>query len=328
MSGIREIAEKAGVSMATVSNVINHRKNVGEETREKVLFIMKELNYKPREASEEAKKGKKNTIIVNFSDFDTLFYFDILHGISDYAGERNFHLLICTGDDLFRYALHEKVAGCIVIDSHTENSIVRSVADRGIPVITLDREMEHPGIKSMIVNNYEGERQLMERLVSEGYRRFAFLKGPDTEDSRERLRAFKDVLKENDITFHRDDLYEGDWRESSGAQAARILMLRERLPQVLVCANDMMAIGAIRKLQENGIKVPEDISVCGFDDTIIAKYLGLTTVSVPDYERGFLAGQALVNIIDGHGDYETFRIGARVKWRKTTGSFTKKEVKR
>jgi LacI family transcriptional regulator len=81
----------------------------------------------------------------------------------------------------------------------------------------------------------------------------------------------------------------------------------------------MMAIGAINKFHDNGIRVPEDIAVCGFDDIIISRYLGLTTVNVPDYERGFLSSQALINIIDGIGDYETSHIGARVRWRTSAG---------
>jgi LacI family transcriptional regulator len=186
-----------------------------------------------------------------------------------------------------------------------------------MPVITLDRELKHPMIKPMIVSNYEGERQLMQKLVEAGFKSFAYLSGQDTADNKERYTALRDVLRENDISFHRNDFYEGDWREKSGTQAARLIMLRDRMPEVLVCANDMMAIGAIRHFQENGIRVPEDISVCGFDDIIISRYLGLTTVSVPDYERGFLAGQALLNILDGTGDFDTYRIGARVKWRRT-----------
>lgn len=314
MANISDIAKKAGVSMATVSNVLNNKKNVGSKTREKVLKIAKDLGY---EKKEQQRSGNK-TIIVNFSDFDTLFYLDILHGINDYAQRRGYHLLVCTGDDLEHYGTPEEAGGVIILDSHTDDSVILSVADQGLPVITLDREMSHPIIKNMLVSNYEGEKQLVEKLVETGYKRFAFLKGLDTEDCRERYRAFRDVLKDKGISFSRNDLFEGDWREKSGSQAARLIMLQDRMPDVLVCSNDMMAIGAIRKFQENGIKVPDDIAVCGFDDIIISRYLGLTTVSVPDYERGFLAGQALINILDGNGDFETSHIGARVKWRKST----------
>ena len=315
MAGIKEIAERAGVSITTVSNVLNKKKNVGARTRGKVLAIAQELGYNHKEQS--GIDGKRRTIIVSFSDFDTLFYLDILHGISDYVSRQGYHILICNGDDLAHYSDPDEVCGCIILSSQILDSQVIAVADKGMPVITLDRELKHPMIKPMIVSNYEGERQLMQKLVDAGFKSFAYLSGQDTADNKERYTALRDVLRENDISFHRNDFYEGDWREKSGTQAARLIMLRDRMPEVLVCANDMMAIGAIRHFQENGIRVPEDISVCGFDDIIISRYLGLTTVSVPDYERGFLAGQALLNILDGTGDFDTYRIGARVKWRRT-----------
>ncbi len=320
---INDIAKKAGVSAATVSNVLNRKKNVGEETRKTVMKIVEEMGYEHRGKGSLENVGGNKTILVNFSDFDTLFYLDILHGISDYIQRHGYRLLICTGADLEHYADSDKVCGCIVLDSHTDDETVFEMADRGLPVITLDRELPHHNIKSMIVSNYEGERQLVEKLIESGARSFAYLKGLDTVDCRERYRAFRDVLKEHDIHIKRNDIYEGDWREKSGSQTARLIMLLDRMPDVLICANDMMAIGAIRKFQENGIRIPDDIYVAGFDDIIIARYLGLTTVSVPDYERGFLAAQALINIVTGHGDYETFHIGARVKWRRSTGAAKK-----
>ena len=315
MPGISDIAQKTGVSLSTVSNVLNNRKNVGADTRERVLRAARELGYVHRQPQSDT---RRKTIIVNFSDYDTLFYLDILHGISDYVQKNNYRILVCTGDDLVHYADPDEVGGVIIIDSHTDDKDILAVADKGVPVVTLDRELPHGLVKSMLVSNYEGERQLVEKLTEKGYNSFAFLKGLDTEDCKERYRAFRDVLREKGIPFSRNDLYEGDWREKSGAQAARLIMLQQRMPGVLVCANDMMAIGAIRKFQENGIRVPDDIAVCGFDDIIIARYLGLTTVSVPDYERGFLASQMLIDIIDGNGDFETSSVGVRVKWRKTT----------
>lgn len=316
MAGLKEIAERAGVSITTVSNVLNHKQNVGGETREKILTIAEELGYEIPSA--RGREGTNRTIIFNFSDFDTLYYLDILHGISDYAYPRDYNLVICSDKNLTHYTDPSQACGCIAMDFRSDDAVFKKLADQGTPVVVLDRELSHKRIKSIVVNNYNAERQLMEGLIAAGYRRFAFLGGLDTPDNRERYQAFRDALKEHDLPFRRNDYYEGDWRENSGAQTARLLLLSEQMPEVLVCANDMMAIGAIRKFQENGLRVPDDIAVCGYDDIIISKYVGLTTVSVPDYERGFLAAQALIDILEHHGDYETYRIGARVKWRKST----------
>ncbi len=323
MPGIRDIAEKAGVSISTVSNVLHNKNCASEETRKKILTIADEIGYK----IPEEKKGGNKTIICNLSDFDALYYLDILHGISDLADSKSYSLLICTGENISQYANPELVCGCIVNDVKTTDASLKKVSSKGVPIIVLDREIDNDRIKSIVVNNYAAERQLVEGLVEAGYKRFAFLSGFDTVDNKERYAAFRDVLKENDIHFRRDHYYEGDWKEKSGAQTARILMLSEEMPEILVCANDMMALGAIRMFHKNGLRIPEDIAVTGFDDIIISRYTELTTVTVPDYERGFLAAQALVNIIEGKGDFETVRIGARVKWRKSTKTFPKKEVK-
>ncbi|MCR5486410.1 MAG: LacI family transcriptional regulator [Lachnospiraceae bacterium] len=313
MAGIRDIAERAGVSTATVSNVLNNKHNVGEETRKRVLRIAEELGYSM--PSEGSSKAGNHTILFHFSDFDTLYYLDILHGISDYAYAREYSLLISSDREPEKYADPQVSCGCIAMDHRCGDSTLMRIADRGCPVVVLDRELDYPGIKSIVVNNYAAERQLMEGLVREGYESYAFLGGLDTPDNRERYRAFSEVLKENGIAFKRTDYYEGDWKENSGVQAARLLLLSERMPEVLVCANDMMALGAIRRFREEGIRVPADIAVCGFDDIIISRYTRLTTVTVPDYERGYLACQSLIELVEGRGSHETLRIGARVKWR-------------
>lgn len=317
MVGIKDIASKCGVSPTTVSNVLNNKNNVGRQTRDLILKTAKELGYVHKRSETSAGGRKKNTVVINFSDFDAQFYFDVLHGISDYAVKKDFNLLICTKENFAKYADSDSICGCIIMDWSTEDSTILGIADKGIPMVTLDRQMPHKLIKNMVTGNYESERSLVEKIVSMGFSSFAFLGGIDSDDNKERYRAFMDVLKENNISFDRNLLYEGDWTEKSGAAAARLIMLQPGMPEVLVCANDLMAIGAIRKFQENGIRVPDDISVCGFDDVIMSRYVGLTTVCVPNYERGFLAMQALADIIDGTGNFENFKIGARVKWRKS-----------
>ncbi len=317
MPGIKDIAKLAGVSVATVSNALNNRKNVGDETRKKILDIAQELNYDlPAKNPEEQNTGKN--IVFHFSDFSTLYYHDILHGISDYVFSKGYNILVSSDRDLKRYRDPSISCGCISMDFCCDDSLLMDLANRDYPIIVLDRELTGEGIKSIVVNNYNSQQQLVEGLVKAGMKSFAWLGGLDTPDNRERLKAFKDVLHANGISCRRTDFYEGNWLEDSGDQTARLLMLTESMPDALVCANDMMAIGAIRKFRREGIRVPEDISVSGFDDVIISRYIRLTTVSVPNYERGYLAAQSLIEILEGRGDYDTMRLGARVKWREST----------
>ena len=152
------------------------------------------------------------------------------------------------------------------------------------------------------------------------YRRFAFIGGPEyTDDNKERYQAFIDVLEKNNIPFLGKNYYSGDYRQKSGYMAAKIMVLSDEVPDCIACANDNMAIGAMRALKEAGYKVPDDVAVTGFDNCVLAEPMGLTTVDVPDYERGYMAAQYLLENIRGNMDTDTLKIGAKVLWRKTVG---------
>jgi len=313
--GIKEIAEAAGVSPATVSNVLNGRKNVGEETRERILSICREMNY---DCSRSRKKTDMNrTILFNFSDFDRQFYLKIIQGISDCVYANDYDLIICTSRSCERFMSKKITSGCIMLDVHCPDKLLIDTAERGYPILAMDRELDQPYIKSLVVNNYTPMVELMEELISRGYRSFAFLAGLDTTDTQERFIAFRSVLDKHRIPFNRKNYFLGDFREKSGYKAAKLLMLSENMPQVLVCANDNMAIGAIRAFRERGMKVPQDIAVTGFDGMPLAAELGLTTVDIPNYERGYLAAQQLIALFNGSDDYSTFKISAAVHFRES-----------
>ncbi|NLN65568.1 MAG: LacI family transcriptional regulator [Clostridiaceae bacterium] len=318
MVGIKDIAKAAGVSISTVSNVLNGKKNVGEETRNRILKLCQELEYYPNAAGRGLKRGNSNIILFNFSDFDRSFYLRIINGISDYVNQTDFDLLICTIKSCEKFMRNNMTGGCITLDIGMENEMLHRTARENYPIVVLDRVIENPYIKCIVVNNYESMRELVQGIVDRGYRRFGFIGGPEkTDDNKERYQAFLDVLNENHIPFNSKNYFSGDYREKSGFTAAKIFMLGGELPEVLVCANDNMAIGAIKALSENGIRVPEDIAVTGFDNSDLAEAMGLTTVDIPNYERGYLAAQYLIENIMGKRNVELFRISARVHWRNT-----------
>ena len=314
MIGIKDIAKLAGVSPSTVSNVLNNRKNVGEETRNKILDLCKEYDYEPNLSGKSLKSGNSKTILFNFSDF----YLKIIQGISDYVYSKGYDLLICTNKNCEKYMNTSLSCGCIMLDVNASDSMIIKKASKDYPIVVLDRIIDSPYIKSMLVNNYTPQKELVEGLVKKGCRRFAYIGGVDTLDNKERYNATCDALKENGLSLRRDDYYVGDFREKSGYQAAKLLMLTEHLPDALVCANDDMALGALKAFRENNVKIPEDISVTGFDDTETAQILKLTTVHVPNYERGYIAAQHLLDAVEGEGNFDPFKISAKVKWRKTS----------
>jgi LacI family transcriptional regulator len=317
MIGIKDIAAAAGVSVSTVSNALNNKPNVGEEVRIRIVKLCDEMNYRPRSETRNLSSRQSRTILFNFSDFDRCFYLKLIEGINDYAGDNGYDLLMCTAKSCEKYIRNGLTDGCIILDDRMGNETIRHAAQKRYPFVLLDRILPDSPIKSLVINNYTAMTELLEGLVQRGYRDFAFVGGYEyTDDTRERFRAYTDVLGKHSIPIHRENYFSGDYSEASGYQAVNILLLSGRLPEILVCANDTMAMGVIRALEERGYQVPEDVAVTGFDNSEWAEALGLTTVAVPNYERGYLAAQTLIENINGKNNFDPLRISTTVIWRK------------
>ena len=316
MVKLKEVAKRAGVSPATVSNVLNGRKNVGEDARARVLALCREMGYEP--AEHPRKPYQNHTVVFNFSDFDRSFYLDIIKGISECLTENNYDLIVCTNKSSRNFMKSRFSQGAISLDGKITDEQLLSVAQAGYPVVVMDRVIDSPHIKSVIVDNYPVMCELVQKLVGKGYTRFGYMGGVEsTLDNAERFGAFTATLKANDIVFDKKYYFHGDYREKSGYQAARLMFLGNMLPQVLVCASDNMAIGAVRAFREHGLDVPGDIAVTGFDNCDAAALMGLTTVSIPRYENGYLAAKELLNLMEGSSAGEPFKIGASICWRDT-----------
>ncbi|GHV77206.1 LacI family transcriptional regulator [Spirochaetia bacterium] len=318
MIGIKDIAAAAGVSVSTVSNALNNKPNVGEVVRARIVQLCNEMNYRPRAEMRSLTSGRNRTILFNFSDFDRCFYLKLIEGINDYAGDNGYDLLMCTAKSCEKYIRNGLTDGCIILDDRMGNETIRHAARKRYPLVLLDRILPDSPVKSLVINNYTAMTELLEGLLQRGYRDFAFIGGSEySGDTRERFQAYTDVLSKHHIPLRRENYFSGDYSEASGYQAVTILHLAGRLPEILVCANDNMAIGVIRALAERGCQVPEDVAVTGFDNSERAEALGLTTVAVPNYERGYLAARSLIENINGKNNFDPLRISATVIWRKT-----------
>jgi len=223
MAGIKDVAKRAGVSVSTVSNVLNNKKNVGEKTRELVLKICEEMNYSPNPAGKSLKSGKSNSILFNFSDFDRSFYLKIINGISDYLQDNDFDLIICTDKSCEKYMNRTLTCGSIILDKKMQDETLIRLAHENYPIVVLDRIINNPYIKSVVVNNYEPMYELIQGCIDRGYRRFGFVGGPEeTADNKERYKAFKDALEVNNLEFQQKSYFAGNYREKSGYTAAKI----------------------------------------------------------------------------------------------------------
>lgn len=318
MVDIKEIAKLSGVSISTVSNVLNGRKNVSASTRERVLKICEEQNYHPNIMGRNLKAGKTNTVVFNFSDFDRSFYLKIIEGISDYLKDSGYDLIICTNKSAENLMQSSFSSGAICLDAKLSDEFFIDLSKRKFPIVLMDRLIENKFISSVVVDNYPIMCELVQVLVDRGFKQFGYIGGwKKTLDNIERFSGFLDCLTKNNIAFDNKYYFDGNYHEESGYKAVYQFLESGSLPEVLVCANDDMAHGAIQALKEKNIKIPEDISITGFDDSNLAELAGLTTVTIPFYESGNMAAKRIIELISGEKIEGPYKIKATIKWRSS-----------
>ncbi len=313
MASIKDVAEKAGVSISTVSNVINNTKYVSDELKARINKIIEELQYEVDPVARSLKSKKTMTIGVVITNINRIFFPQVIKGIQDCAAKNGYNLMFCSSDD--RLA-DEKRFIQMLENSWVDGIILDSVADAGdreyfnhlsslggkkksIPVVSLERKID--GISSVVVNNRQGGSIAARHLIDCGCRNIAHITGPlNSCLAADRLYGYKNELLKENLKTDDSMIVEGDYSPLSGYRAMRQLLTAGMEVDGIFAANDQMAIGAIKAVRENGIRIPEDIKIVGFDNTFVASIVepALTTVNVPQYKMGDAAVEALIRRIE------------------------------
>ncbi len=306
---IDDVAEKAGVSIATVSRVINKTGQVADATATRVWDAIRALNYSPHSAARGLASRRTNTIGLILRDISGEFFSPMLRGIEAGTREYGFDLLIhCThaADDTgtrVHYPLGEHNADGIIIfnESLVESEIAR-LYHMQFPVVLLHRSPpEGLEIPYVGFQNKSGARKLVDYLIDErGYRKIAFLRGPDgSQDSYWREMGYRESLAAHHIEFDSSLVATGGFNEYQGQVAVAQLLSRGTRFEAIFAADDDSAIGALTGLNEAGLRVPEDVALVGFDDIRPSHYLrpALTTVRAPIEQAGREAVNQLVSLI-------------------------------
>ena len=302
---IFEVAERAGVSIGTVSRVINNRNRVSPKTRQRVLEAMRALNYQPNGLAQRLASQQTKMIGLVLTQVNDPFYYPIVRGVEDVVSAADYTLLIMSHPpqrnehSLKRPLWQSMVDGLIWVAVSLDVKEMLSIINSGVLVSLVQQELSGSA-SSVLTDNYNGMVALARHLVeTHGYQRFAYITGTNyTADSSERLRALRDVLAQHALSLPSENIVTGDYLRGSGAYAMHKLLALPERPQVVVAANDQMAADAILAAREHGLRVPEDIAVTGFDDVLLAQYTSpaLTTVHQPIYEMG---AQAARLVLDG-----------------------------
>ncbi|WP_428241260.1 LacI family DNA-binding transcriptional regulator [Gynuella sp.] len=292
MATIRQISKHAQVSIATVSRVINNSKWVAEATREKVLDAINELGYRSNKTPGSIDSFRSNIVGLVVSDLSGPFFGDMMHNIEDVLRQEGRQMIVSNGHgDLSqeREAIHFLLkhhcdALILHLDAMSDEEIIGFVQAQKTPVVLINRYIPALAKNCIAMDNEQGGYLAAKSLLDRGHRKLVCLTGPLFKpDARSRFQGFRRAVEEYGLRFSEDRVVEADFNESSGAKAISRILKRNLPFTGVVCGNDLMAIGAIRRLQEYQLKVPDDVSVVGYDDVMLAGYFqpSLATVRVP-----------------------------------------------
>lgn len=300
---LKDVADRAGVSTATVSRVLNNLSVVKGSTRTRVLKAVADLNYHPNLHARTLAGGKSSTIGMIASNLENPFFFDVFRALETQAHLRGYEVVVAnTGynpEQLVRSVqlmIGRRVAGLAVIVSEMDQDLMQQLTASRIPCVFYDVGAARKNISNIRVNYSLGIQRLVEHLYGLGHRRLAFV-GHDSSlgPTGEREKTFVEAVTRygDEVSFRtaadRDGL-------AGGRQAAHALLANGFRPSAIICVNDFMAVGVMRELRAQGLRVPRDVSVTGFDDIELSQFCDppLTTVHIPREEIGRLAFEALI----------------------------------
>jgi LacI family transcriptional regulator len=303
-TSIRDVAGRAGVSVGTVSNVLNRPDTVSETTRQRVLDAIAALGFVRNESARHLRAGHSRTIGLVVLDIANPFFTDVARGVEEVANAEGLAVILCNSDDRpAKEAAHldvlaeHAVQGVLITPTPELSPALAALRERGVPVVLVDRRAADGNQCSVAVDDVLGGRLAADHLIERGHRRIAFVGGdPDLPQVRERLQGVREVISEEDAltVLSLDTLTVAGGREA-GEQI--IGMPATRRPTAAVCANDLLALGLLQEMVRHGVRVPEDLAIVGYDDIDFAAAAAVPLSSVRK-PRSLLGRRATELLLD------------------------------
>lgn len=321
MATIKEIARECHVSVATVSNILNHKPGASEETRRMVMEKVKELNYTPNTIARNLKTKVTKSIGVIVEDMTIFSIPDIVDGITEHCEEQNYQILLINlrlfkkyqdtyyhRDDYYGLVKDEiwkliakQVEGIIYVAAH-ERTIRCIPEDLPIPAVMAYGYTDSQKIPSVVVNDEDGAYQITKYVISQGHKQIGVITGKrDSPHAQERLLGYQKALYESKILYNPDLICTGDWTRASGYQYTDRLLGQQ--VTAIFCMNDLMAGGVYDRLEELGLRPGEDISIAGYDNRELSGYYKppLSTITLPLHDIGYEASEIILKMLKERG---------------------------
>jgi LacI family purine nucleotide synthesis repressor len=305
MVTIKDVAKEAGVAISTVSNVLNQVDIVSEEKKKKVLAAVEKLKYVPNMNAKFLKSCKKNTIGLFLPDIQGDYYRMLMQAIHLQCRLKGYLLNIYisnenTSEEIYGMIISSGVEGAIVFNERLHNEYIDRIALTKMPIVFIDREYIGERMSSVFIDNTEGATLAMEYLIRQGHRRIGYMHGIFNYDDESRYQAYVNVMKKYNFPLDENIILRGYFEEAVAYSEMRVLLLKGiEVPDAFFCANDEMAWGCIRALTDAGYKVPDEVSVMGFDDILLSAYYSpaITTIHSPVTELGNVSATELFRIM-------------------------------
>lgn len=311
MSGIREVAKRAGVSLGTVSNVLNKPEIVAEETRVKVLQVIEELGFVRNGSARQLRAGRSLYLGLIVLDVANPFFTEVARGVEDAASEAGYAVILCNSDASVTKEEHylkileeQRAQGLLITPVSDDTPYLKRLHERGIAITLIDRPSQSPERCSVTVDDIKGGEIAVQHLLEQGHRRIAFINGPlNMRQCVDRLEGIKRALQRSALdpahsllTINVPTL---NSREGEKSVEALLWLDEATRPSAIFCANDLLALGVMRGLHSRGYAIPRDFSLVGYDDVEFASVLSvpLTSVRQPKYKLGQAAAQLLLEEI-------------------------------
>ena len=310
MATIHDVAKRAGVAPITVSRVINHSGYSSQDTRERVEAAIAELEYVPNRLARSLRSKRTNTLALILTDITNPFFTTVARGVEDTASDAGFTVVFCNTDEseteeqkYLQVVLQQQVDGILLVPARSTPESVEMIQKQGTPVVVLDRKMP-PDTEVDVVRceNVEGAYQLVKLLIGLGHRQIAVVSGPKIVSTAEdRVVGYCQAMTEAGLGSTTDLICYGAFTQDSGYEMTRQVLAIKPQPTAIFAANNLIGIGALKALQDAGLRVPEDVAMVSYDDlpANLVTFPFFTVAVQPAYEMAKKATQLLLARLTG-----------------------------
>ena len=332
MPSPKDVAERAQVSQATVSRVLNNNPSVAEGLRVRVLQAVRDLGYQPNRAARRLRANTNDVLGLIISDIENPYFISVVRGVEDAAYAEQMSVVLCNTDEkpekqrmYLQVMQAEQVAGLIIAPTHMEDGAeLAPLIQAGMHMVLLDRRASNCKVDAVTVDNVGGAYDAVKHLIDLGYRRIGLVGGvPHLTTGKERNEGYCKALSDAGIEPDEAYIKIGDFKTESGYRLTHQLLASAPPPRAIFAANNLMTLGALRAIHERGLRIPEDVALVGFDDMPWSGELcpPLTAVAQPTYDLGQEAVRLLVRRLhDPHTSFNTVVLQTHLVIRESCGA--------